>query len=313
MSNNKIRVAICNCGGTIFSHISKDGTIALNSPESVSNSQIFRLLGDVEFDEIVVPLYSSENATVNDYRLVFKGIIEYFDSNRENTNCLMIMHGTDSMAYFAQLAYRALSFIGVPVVIVGSKFTPDTPGSDAFSNVKEAIRILLDAVEGKSQVFKVVFSHSKKLETESVNAWQIEDADIDGDYGCFESRPIAKTDIEQYEKRARAFIKRQIGVKDRVLTIHNSPSFPFSSVVIDRSKIGAILIQSFHSGTANSAEGEGSLVGLVSLAGKEGIKSYIAPVVAKNNNYESESILRKIGVIPCLDVPIEGAWAEIVL
>lgn len=305
---NNMKVAVCICGGTIFSHIEDDSRIVLNSDASNVRKLLSAYTRDIKTVRIPVDVYSSEYATPNNYRQVFRAIVEYVTN--EKVDGVLILHGTDSMACFAQLAVRCLSFLKLPIVITGSKLTPDSKNSDAAANIDTALSILKRAESTDSTPFFVVYSNSVTKKTVALSAQNVIDADIHGDYGVFETKAIDFTSRE-YEIRARAFMKRAPGSADRVLVIPNTPGFPYGSIVCDGYR--SILIHSYHSGTANSSKGKDGLYELIHKAKENGIRCFCAPIPVKQNAYESEVILRELGVLPIVGMPIEGAWAESVL
>ncbi|MBO4426614.1 MAG: asparaginase, partial [Clostridiales bacterium] len=127
-------------GGTIGSHKDGNGTVVLGRdmthilPEGV--------------DAIVrSPLtYSSENATADTYREALRAISS--DIDETDPEGILILHGTDTMAFFAQLAYRVLGGAR-PIQIAGSVLPPDDPASDYKKQITDAVKFL---EEGKSGV-----------------------------------------------------------------------------------------------------------------------------------------------------------------
>ena len=120
-------------GGTVSSSV-KDGLVKLEKESPIASY----LKGKAEETLFISPAnYSSENARPEDYRDVLKAVSEAASAIRPDG--ILILHGTDTMAYFAQLAARALSHMSIPFVITGSKIPPDCEGTDAFSNIDFAV------------------------------------------------------------------------------------------------------------------------------------------------------------------------------
>ena len=105
-------ILVCLLGGTIGSHI--DGkSIKLGSS---LNDKFWNKAGagfQLRFIEPVT--YSSENATVEDYKIGLRAVIKEVEENRPDG--VLILHGTDTAAYFAQLAVRVVSYHDIPVVV----------------------------------------------------------------------------------------------------------------------------------------------------------------------------------------------------
>lgn len=298
-------------GGTIASKINGEGTIKLGDYK-FGTGFFEKIMKGSEYKVISPAFYSSENATVADYRAALKGIYDEVASDRPDA--VLILHGTDSMAYFAQLAVRVLSVLKLPVVITGSKLPQDVPGSDAQRNLKMALGLLDAAVEGNTQnkTFGVVYSDSFTGMSSFIPAQQITSADIKGDHRSFGNE---RTDYSTavFVKPSVEFLNRENSDADNVLVIPAVPSFPFASIA--DTGYGPVLIECYHSGTADCVR----LPDLVTRVKGSGHRVYMAPmpkpVVSgkKDTLYESTVALRDLGVKVLTDMPLEGAWAEAVI
>ena len=306
MAKAKSNILVVSLGGTITSEV--DSGIVRQSG-FYWDASFFESLDDRFIYTTAAPSrYSSENATVSDYRRAIGGIVSAVSSTEPEG--VLILHGTDSIAYFAQLAIRAMSFLNVPVIITGSKLPPLQRGSDAVFNVKLALGFLGAAIEGKTgcKTFGVVFNDSFTGESTFVHASSVTSPDISGDIKPFMD-PAAKKKIDfrsDYKKRAEAYLAGG-GVVSDILVIPSCPGFPFDSVSLDG--IGAVVIESYHSGTADSHK----LPELVRKAVSQGIPCYLGPVPSKGNIYESRAVLEKAGVRTLSGMPFEGCWAEAAL
>lgn len=292
-------ILVCLLGGTIGSHI--DGkSIKLGSS---LNDKFWNKAGagfQLRFIEPVT--YSSENATVEDYKIGLRAVIKEVEENRPDG--VLILHGTDTAAYFAQLAVRVLSFLDIPIVVTGSKLPPDDPRTDAIKNVKFALALLAAGAlsEAGRKTFGIVFCESFMGESTFVPAWLATDADPNGDHKKF-----AVKGEETYldRKAAMEFLSRDTSPK--ILTIPNVPGFPYET--IDPAAYDMILIEAYHSGTQNSK----TLPEYVRKAAEAKVRCYLAPAKNNKNTYESENELIKAGIIKMTDVPLEGAWAQLQL
>ena len=298
------KILVCCLGGTIGSGFcdaaDSDGkVIKLTVPPDKSFFEKMKV--KAEFKIVTPIMYSSENATIGYYKSAFRGIIKAAED--ELPDAILILHGTDSMAYFAQLALRVLSYMNLPVVITGAKLPPEDPHSDAIKNVKFALGILDAAMEGGSGslTFGVVYSDSFMGQSTFVQAVKTTDADYNGEYRKFSGRGEARL-LDHDE--VTAFLSAE---DRKILTIPDVPSFPYDS--IEPEKYDAILIEAYHSGTADSKK----LPELIRKAVAAGVKCYLAPVPPHAVRYESETELSRAGIIATEDICIEGAWAEAVI
>ena len=271
-----LKILIELLGGTIGSHKDETGTVVLGRdmtdilPEGV--------------DTIIrSPLtYSSENAVAEVYRDALKAISQDMDETAPDG--VLILHGTDTMAYFAQLAVRVLG-TDIPVQIAGSVLPPDDPESDYKKQIKDAVRFLKDGRSG-------VVCGGRSIPLDKVMS-----ADIAGRYSEYgDCKPL------EYSKDAAArFLEN-----DRLPRVLVIPAVP--GYVIPEGGFDRVLIECFHSGTANV-----SLAPYIKKWTTEGIKCYLAPVPSSGNIYQSAKTLCEAGAATLSGMPLEGAWAEVVL
>lgn len=307
MAKSKSSILVVSLGGTITSEV-KSGIV--KQAGFVWDEKFFEGL-DNRFLYSMVALsgYSSENATVADYRKALTGVVTAV--NNTEPDGILILHGTDSIAYFAQLAIRVLSHLNRPVIITGSKLPPSQSGSDAKSNLKLSLGFLGAAIEGSigSKTFGIIFNDSFTGESTFVHASGCMSPDIMGDIKSFyDAGNRKKIDFKdrEYTKRATDFVNGG-GVTDGVLVIPAAPGIPYKAISLDG--VQAIVIESYHSGTADCK----GLLELVTEAKSRGIPCYLGPVPSKGNVYDSRNLLEKAGVKVLKGMPFEGCWAEAVL
>ena len=293
------RILIVTLGGTICSAVENKDTIKLRT---APDKMLFEAMkGKNELSYMTPILYSSENADEEYFRKALSAIVT--ECEKDKPDGILILHGTDSMAYFAQLAVRVLSYINIPILITGSKLPMDDVHSDAARNVSYAMGLLGAACEGKTgaNTFGVIYSDDMMEDTVFIHANRVTDANFTGDFGKFAGKPQLTT---LKEKEAKAYLESPV---KRILTIPDVPGFAFDAVDIE--KIDAILIEGYHSGTASTR----GLPELIRRAGEKGIKSYLGPVHKSKVLYESTRELIKAGAEPLYEMPFEGCWAEVLI
>ena len=306
MSITKNSILIVNLGGTISSEISGDNIVRLK--DAKWDKSYFESLDNRSSCEVIsLAGYSSENATVQDFRKSLRGIRDA--ALKFDPDGILVLHGTDSMAFFAQLAVRTLSYLNIPTIITGSKIPMSSPLSDAPKNLKLAIGFLNAAIEGGSgsKTFGVVYNDSFTGASSFIAATEVMSSDIKGDYKYFADSEDIDLTAEEYKKKADDFFAGDRGRNDRILLIPAAPGFPYSAVRTSEADI--LLIECYHSGTQNSF----GLKTLVKSFTEQGRKCFMAPVPREGNRYESYKLLVEAGAVPLEGVPLEGAWAEALL
>ena len=293
------RILVVTLGGTICSAVEKGDTIKLRT---APDKQIFEALKKKNELTYLTPiLYSSENADGEYFRKALSAIAD--EREKDKPDGILILHGTDSAAYFAQLAVRVLSCFGIPVLITGSKLPMDDPHSDAIRNVSYAMGLLGAACEGKlgAVTFGIVYTDEMMEDTVFVPANRVTDANFDGDYGKFPAKPSVRT---LNKKEMQQYFASPV---KKILTIPAVPGYPFAEV--DPSKYDSILIGTYHSGT-QSVRG---LTDLIGRARGAGVTCYMGPVHQSKVMYDSTRELIKAGAVPLYEMPFEGCWAEVLI
>lgn len=277
-----MRILGAMLGGTISSY-DNEGTVMLGRPSFAHDF----LIGNFTSHEFVFPefkTYSSEDATPYLYRDALKKIVD----EAEGFDGILITHGTDTCAFFAQLAARVLSPLDIPFVITGSMRSPDVDPDEASGNLAFAVRSLEERRSG------VVFKNREGRQ-QLYSAHLIMSPDIDGIYSEYSEG------ILPGKKDCSGFFSKE--VLPKILVI---PAVPGS--VIPEDGFDKVLISCNHSGTASS-----DLVTRVEEWTSRGIECFMAPIPLNSGVYESRKKLRDAGAKELAGMPIEGAWAEVIL
>ena len=269
-------------GGTISSYDSK-GTVKLGEP-SFARSVLLEKYPSHEFVFPEFKTYSSEDATPYLYRDALKKIV----SEAPGFDGILITHGTDTCAFFAQLAARILGSLDIPFVITGSMRSPDKDPDEASGNLTYAVRCL---EEGRSGV---VFKNGRG-DQQLYKAHLIMSPDINGIYPEYSEGILPE--IRDYTEFLN---KKEL---PKILVI---PAVPGS--VIPEDGFDRVLICCNHSGTASAG-----LAPMVERWTSKGIRCFMAPVPVRGGVYESRKILRDAGAEELTGMPVEGAWSEVLL
>ena len=126
-----MRILCAMLGGTIASS-DVSGTITLGQQSFVKDF-LLEYSADNEYFFPDLEIYSSEDATPEMYREALKEIV--IESRKTKFDGILITHGTDTCAIFAQLAYRVLSILGIPFVITGAMKSPDKDPEESAYNL----------------------------------------------------------------------------------------------------------------------------------------------------------------------------------
>ena len=269
-----MKITVFALGGTIGSIVDESGVIRLGQDAAG--------LFDPSLDiKLVSPFtYSSEDADIYTYQRALRAI--YSECSKNKPEGAVILHGTDTMAYFAQVACRVLSSLDIPIAITGSLLPPMVPGSDCQANIREAIRYISSGQHG-------VVVTGKGIDG-ALPAYKLIQADHTGRYGIYHDAKMPRVSTD--------FLTRTV-----LPSVYILPDTPGAISQIPR-ETDRILIRAYHSGTCPSA-----LADILS----SGVKAYMAPVKATEILYESRYKMEQAGVKLLYDMPFEGAWAEVMV
>ncbi len=308
-------------GGTISSRIHKKALELGTAPYTLLENARKK---SFSFDIIEPINVLSENITPEMYRVLFGSIGKAFSPTK---HCgILIAHGTDTMAYTAQLANLLFSKYTVPVVLFGSKRPPDDPNSDARANFKAALALVSSAekgvyVVGKTSDGKIYVHHA----------------------GYVQSADVRTDDFSSFRNLFAGKIVRGAFVPNPDFT--EPPVFPSASALSKMKKLSSlptertvlcvpaaccngyelyqvgmpsfryVLVQPYHSGTANalSEDNPYSLLFLKRACDSKGKRIFLGPCDTEKPLYPTSRALREAGITPIPDMPFETAWAILML
>ncbi len=133
-------ITILHCGGTIASKVDYEtGAVkAKFSPEELL--EMFPELGEIaNIKSHLVANMLSENMRFIHYNLIAKEIEKAI---KEETDGIIITHGTDTLHLTAAALSFALEGLNIPILLVGAQRSSDRGSSDAFMNLKCAVQFI---------------------------------------------------------------------------------------------------------------------------------------------------------------------------
>lgn len=137
-----LRVMVLYTGGTIGMQASANGLAPASGFEARMAAQLAELPDIVvpqwRFREMA-PLIDSANMTPAYWLRLREAVIEAVD---EGCDAVLVLHGTDTLAYSAAALSFQLLGLHTPVVFTGSMLPAGVPDSDAWENVNGALQAL---------------------------------------------------------------------------------------------------------------------------------------------------------------------------
>lgn len=166
----KKKILIITTGGTLASTIGKEGLEPqLNSKDILSRIDGITAHFEVEFLELFS--MDSSNIQPEEWTLIAETIYKKY----KQYDGIVIIHGTDTMAYTASVLSYMLVNIPIPVVLTGSQLSIVNPLADAVENCRSAIHMAGSNVPGIFVAFnrKIILGcRASKLRTVSFDAFE---------------------------------------------------------------------------------------------------------------------------------------------
>jgi len=309
-------------GGTISSRIS-GSTFEISDPP-------YQLLEDVSEDRMVFTICEpfstlSENMTPDMLFRLFCAISEACSAKIYDG--ILIAHGTDTMAYTAQLAYVLLSGLGLPVVLFGSKLPLENPENDGTNNFKNAIALLKQTKTGVFVVSRsrdgtnYVHSAGKIMQATSENddflSCKGQYAGIlqDGKFQRNPKYPPTDPPARSLEYLRRISSLRVLPTPETVLVLDACVGTHFQSFDLARKEYVFILQRLYHSGTACTSPPDSpySLLYLQLLCKHNFKRLFIAQIDRDRMPYSTTQELIHAGITPIFDIAFEAVWAGLLL
>lgn len=166
----KKKILIITTGGTLASAKGKDGLAPeLDSSEIFSNMEGVMSYYDVDFLELLS--LDSSNMQPEEWQQIAEAV---YDRTKRYAG-VVIIHGTDTMAYTASALSYMLKNVPIPVVLTGSQLSILNPIADAVENCRCAINMAGSGVPGVFIAFnrKVMLGcRASKVRTISFDAFE---------------------------------------------------------------------------------------------------------------------------------------------
>lgn len=207
----------------------------------------------------------SEDMTPGDWTLI-GGEIESL-CRKDDVKGVLVLHGTDTMAYSATAMTFMLTGVDVPIVFTGANLPPNEPHSDADTNISDALVALQKLPAG------VFISFAGKPGAiswvmESVSARKVRASGPA--YRSTNRGPVATVEKGKFKSRRNLDplprSPSRIEVSDRVLQLSLHPGIDFSAMidVIELREIRGVVVSTYPAFTAPSYPPTSSLHDFVS-------------------------------------------------
>lgn len=314
-----MRVLTIFTGGTIGS-IYKEGKVALdeNKYKLIDKTKEKYDLTDIIFDIQEPYFVLSENMMTDHWNQLIQVLQKLDDQQHDG---IIITHGTDTLAFTANLLAMLVGNIGIPIVLVSSGADLESEMQNGTYNFKSAIDIIRVGIPGVFVPYRqegrdMIHLGSRIMQSrhffDDFNSLmdepyaQISDGIID-----YNSSPynIEETQLNNGKSLLREYPSFQLG--KRVLMIAPYIGLIFDNICLDG--FCAVLLGTYHSGTF-CMENE-SFQRFYEECQERSIPVFLAPITKRHSDkpYESTDKAVKAGIIPIVNVTMEAAYTKLLI
>ena len=309
---NKILLILT--GGTICSYENADGKRATDA-ESAKYKIIseFRKSGSpfngVEFDTVMPLDTLSENMTVQKLNILLD---ELRKVESEKYKGIIILHGTDTLAYTASLLSLVMSEKNLPVCLVSSHSPVDCEGTNANINFKTAVELIMNGL--KPNVYAVYQNSDGKIYLH-YGSHLLQCGNYSNDF--FSKDMIAVDDIEAVCAESQAFetgrnlLSEIKELNSKVLLINPYVGLDYNSVNL--SGVSAVVHTTYHSQTVCVDGDTNSFAEFAKRCKKEGVSLILTPCDENTYSYISTASALENGVITVSGMTNEMAYVKTVV
>ncbi len=150
LSENKSKILVILTGGTICSIEDSSGERSSRAEEAQYKiTSIFRESGSkysgAQFDYLISTDILSENMTLNTWNKLLNDFRTL--GSADAYKGIIILHGTDTLAYTSSLLSVVLTHLSIPTILVSSQLPLDNPECNGNYNFKAAVELIMNGVE----------------------------------------------------------------------------------------------------------------------------------------------------------------------
>jgi L-asparaginase len=172
------KILVLYTGGTIGMQQSSEGLMPASGfserMQAQQAQQSSLQLPEWQFRELLPPI-DSANMTQHNWLAMVSAIREGVE--QDGCDSVLVLHGTDTLAYSAAALSFLLLGLPAPVVLTGSMLPAGVPGSDAWDNLFGAMQALSAGVESGVHLYfsgKLMLGvRASKLGTSSLDAFGV--------------------------------------------------------------------------------------------------------------------------------------------
>lgn len=333
----KKRILLVHTGGTIGSAFDKEKQCRVLAPRLADMTLLKRFMADTNStQEEIASLFDnsgldeknrtfSENMTYSKLNMILRNIST---KNIDDYSGIIILHGTDTLAYTSSLFSFVFSDTDIPIMMVSGNRPPDDETSNANINFQTAVELILQGIAPNVYVpyrnadgnmwlhigsaIRQSPNYSEDFECVSEKkSFCLNDADLSEVFSkCLE--------LSDNRKKLPFELNDSELIDNGILMILPYTGMDYRHYNLDGVK--AIIHGTYHSGTVcverNSEADEynaNSLLWLADECDRKNIPIFVSPSKLNVDQYSSVLDLVKNSSAELLDMTTESAYAKLLL
>lgn len=326
---NPKKILLILTGGTICSFPTENGEHASDTKKAqtviVNNfrnsDSEYRDEECVQFTPVSPLDVLSENMTPHHWNVLIRAMRSYDFTQYDG---VIILHGTDTLAYTASLLSLVLSGLSVPVILVSSQLAPYHPDANGNANFKAAVELIVNGIrpnvyavyrneeaDGKKNMYVHYAAHLMQCASRSNNFYSKDMTPVSSDCAVFEGiRSPGDAALLKDEKFSLCAAK--------VLKIVPYVGLDYSAFLLDH--VEAVVHGAYHSGTVATAPNlEGADCSTHSIMHlKKACEDHIPPIPlfiepCDQTVYQTTGDALRSGILPIRDLSSEMAYIKVLV
>jgi L-asparaginase/Glu-tRNA(Gln) amidotransferase subunit D len=221
----------------------------------------------------------SENAVPSDWLAIASAVRQLMQD--DGASGVLVLHGTDTMAYTAAALGFLLADVARPIVLSGASLPAGQLGSDAAANVRAAL-VALGSLEGGVHV---VFGAGEDRRAHVHLGTRVRKQRGGGETFVSVNRELVAmvagdllTPVRAYERRPRERSLQALDERALALRLHPGLDFDLAYETVVRGDVRAVVVELYPSATGPAGDDRYSLARFVRrCAERETIVALVAP------------------------------------
>lgn len=262
----------------------------------------------------------SENLEPNDWLTIAASVRQLIE--KENVDGVLVLHGTDTMAYTAAALSFLLCDLDRPVVMTGAKLPSGDRGSDAEKNVETALVALHDLDAGVYVAFAGEQNSAGKVHLGTrIRKFKTPGRTLGRAFKSVNRRPVGVVEDGRLTVCVPHTSNRHTGftqaLNERVLALHLYPGLNLELVfekMIDDGPFRGVVIELYPSATGPDTQDQFSVPRFIARCAERDVvvATTIAEAPEKNGKtYETTIAIRKAGGVLLEDMTSETATVKL--